>query len=288
MAKNKTYDKFSVLRYLFMLKTNNGTTHIGEDIDFTLEEVGIGIRKTGGIAPTSWSNFVLDLTRKKNTIYQRLPLEIIQFGYDLRKKTGRVPGNTKENFCGTFVYRGFDSNGNTIPIQDWLEWGDPDREIVIKNNVPALVQKFISNDEASLFSVIDYCDILSSVLGHTVYRVQSPMKWQPNEIDGYYVSQNTRNIFVYPVEAKAISTNDDINIVQINGQYMTFIEKYTRNSFSLIVRPIAAKMKNYGMLLAIMEHNPMYDPKHNKEADMFNVTEVVKVILDPPLDSWNN
>ena len=113
------------------------------------------------------------------------------------------------------------------------------------------------------------------------------MKWQPNEIDGYYVSENSRNIFVYPVEAKAISTDDDINIVQVNGQYNTFIEKYKRDSLSLIVRPIAAKMTRDGMILAIMEHNPMYDPTQNKEATMFNIIDVVKIKLTPPLKAWN-
>ena len=148
------------------------------------------------------------------------------------------------------------------------------------------MKKFISNDEASLFSVIDYCDILSIVLNQQVFRVQAPMKWQPNEIDGYYVSQNSRNIFVYPVEAKAVSTSDDINLVQIYGQYRVFIEKYKRDSFSLIVRPIAARMEEDGMMLAILEHNPTYDAKQNREADMFNITEIVKVNLDPPISAW--
>lgn len=62
---NKTYNKHAVLAYLFDIKTNCGTQHIGEDIDFTLREVGEGIRATGGATPTSWSNFVLDLTRKR-------------------------------------------------------------------------------------------------------------------------------------------------------------------------------------------------------------------------------
>lgn len=282
----KKYDKHRVLEYLFRLKTADGSKKIGENIDFTLREVGEGIIATGGTPPTSWSNFVLDLTRKKNTIEQRLPAYIIKYGYDLRKKTGKVPGNERDNFCGTFVYRGFDKYGNTIPIQDWLEWGLPDREITVQNNVPNLVRKFISNDEASLFSVIDYCDILSSVLGQQVSRVQSPMKWQPNEIDGYYISQNRRNIYVYPVEAKAVSTSDDINLVQINGQYNTFIEKYTRNEFNLVVRPIAAKMEKTGMLLAVLEHNPLYDPIVNGQASMFNIMEIVRVKLDPPLDAW--
>lgn len=282
----KAYNKMAVLEYMFMQKTRNGSINIGKDIDFTLKEVGKGIVATGGIPPTSWSNFVLDLTRKKNTINQRLPESVIKYGYDLRKKTGPVPGSTKDNYCGTFVYRGFDEGGKTIPIQDWLEWGVPDRVITIDNKVPSLVQRFISNDEASLFSVIDYCDILSIVLNQKVYRVQSPMKWQPNEIDGYYVAETTRNIFVYPVEAKAVSTADDINLVQINGQYNVFVEKYKRNSFSLIVRPIAIRMEKDGMLLAIMEHNPMYDPTQNREANMFNVVDIVKVKLNPPLSAW--
>lgn len=83
---NKTYNKHAVLAYLFDMKTNCGTQHIGEDIDFTLREVGEGIRATGGTTPTSRSNFVLDLTRKRNSIAQRLPAHVIQYGYDLRKK----------------------------------------------------------------------------------------------------------------------------------------------------------------------------------------------------------
>lgn len=286
MAK-KNYNKHAVLAYLFDMKTNCGTQHIGEDIDFTLREVGEGIRATGGTTPTSRSNFVFDLTRKRNTIAQRLPAHVIQYGYDLRKKTGPVPGGQSgDNYCGTFVYRGFDANGQTIPIQDWLEWGIPDREVTIVNKVPLLVQKFISNDEASLFSVIAYCDILSQILGQTVQRVQSPMKWQPNEIDGYYVAETSRNIYVYPLEAKAISTSDDINLVQLYGQYQTFITKYKRNDFNLVVRPIAAKMEPTGMLLAVLDHNPLYDAKRNKDAAMFNIIEIVRVRLDSPLAAW--
>lgn len=285
MAKRKPYDKMAVLEYVFNRKTENGTKCLQCDIDFTLKEVGEGIVATGGIPPTSWSNFVLDLTRKRSSIERRLPESIIKKGYDLRKKTGPVPGGG-DNYCGTFVFRGFDDEGKTIPIHDWLEWGCPDRSVTVKNRVPELVRRFISNDEASMFSVIDYCDILSVVLEQKVMRVQAPMKWQPNEIDGYYVSQNARNIFVYPVEAKAASTSDDINLVQMYGQYNVFIEKYKRNSFSLIVRPIAALMEKDGMLLAVLEHNPLYDPIQNRDADMFIVSEIVKVNLDPPLSAW--
>ena len=285
----KSYNKFSVLKYMFMKKTNNGTINIGKNIDFTLKEVGEAIIATGGTPPTSWSNFVLDLTRKKNTIQQRLPLEIIEYGYDLRKKTGRVASNSSDNYCGTFVYRGFDSHGNTIPIQDWLEWGVPDRTIIVNNCVPDLVKTFISDDEASLFSVIDYCDILSKVFNQKVYRVQSPMKWQPNEIDGYYVSECDSTIFAYPVEAKAISTADDINLVQMSGQFVTFLDKYKDNPFKLVVRPIAARMEKDGMILAVMEKDPSFSYQNqSSDKHILRVSEIVKIVLDKPLKNWNN
>ena len=71
-----------------------------------------------------------------------------------------------------------------------------------------------------------------------------------------------------------------------NGQFNTLVEKYTRNNHTLIVRPIAAKMEPDGILLAILEHNQLYDPHRNREAQMFNVVEVVKVKLTPPLSAW--
>ena len=267
----------------------NGTRYIGHDIDFTLREVGAAMMATCGFMPASRSNFVLDLTRKDTGIAKRLPRSIIDYGYDLRKKTGRVPGTSHESYCGTFVFRGKDANGDTIPLKDWLKLDQEEvqRTLNINNVVPDLVQGFLSNDEASLFSVIDYCDILSQVMGKPIYRIQSPMKWQPNEIDGFYAAQNGRTLEIYPVEAKAISTKDDINLVQILGQYRTLLEKYTRGGNALVVRPIAVRMERTGMCLAILEYNPMYDPTRNPEAEMFNIHEVVRVILTPPLDAWN-
>lgn len=190
------YSKFEVLEHIFDEKTLNKTQHIGTDIDFTLRDVGNAMMATCGALPASRSNFVLDLTRKDSGITRRLPQSIIDCGYDLRKKTGRVPGTSRESYCGTFVFRGMDAHGNTIPLKDWLKLDEEavQRTIEIDNRVPDLVREFLSNDEASLFSVIDYCDILSQVMGKPIYRIQSPMKWQPNEIDGFYVAQDGRVI----------------------------------------------------------------------------------------------
>lgn len=281
MARRKNYDKHTVLQHIFDSKITAGHS-IGDDIDFTLAEVGAAIVATGGTRPASISNFVLDLTRRDKGISSRLPQPIINHGYDLRKKTGK-------GMCGTFIYRGFDEHGHTIPLYDWLVWENPDRSVTISNIVPPLVQRYISNDEASLFSVIDYCDVLTQVFGSAdtpILRVQSPMKWQPNEIDGYYISESGRNTIVYPVEAKAISTEDDINLAQMYGQYKTFIAKYARDGLSFKVRPVAVKMESDGMLLALLEKNPLYDENTNKTAKMFNIEEVVKVVLDPPINNW--
>lgn len=285
---SKKYSKHDTLRYIFFLKTDNGKKRIKENIDFTLREVGEGIKETGGTPPTSWSNFVLDLTRKNKGIEARLPEEIIAYGYDLRKKTGPVP-NSDDNYCGTFVYRGFDSTGKTIPISDWLVWRKPDRVIEIdSSSIPSIVEKFISNDEASLFSVIDYCDIFTQVFGHKVFRVQSPMKWQPNEIDGIYVGEDENSVFVYLVEAKAISTDDDINLVQMFGQYKMFIQKhpYHGGDKKLIVKPIAAKMRHEGAMFAVLIPNEEYDIENNLSSDMFVVDEIVHIKLNPTIENW--
>lgn len=282
MEKNESY-KFEILEYIFNSKTNNGKNFIGTDITFTLPEIGKGFEAVGKTKPTSYSNFVLDLTRKNKGIERRLPQAIYSYGYDLRKKTGRVTG-TKVNFCGEFVYTGKDELGNTRELCDWLVWGKPDKKILVNNCVPMIALPHLSNDEPSLFSVIDYCDILTRVLNTNVYRVQSPMKWQPNEIDGYYISENHGNLTVYPVEAKAVSTDDDINLVQMYGQYQTLVKKFAGQK-TAIVRPIAVKMTSTGMMIAILENNAFYSTA-SKTDPMFHIHEIIEIELDKKIPSW--
>ena len=45
-------------------------------------------------------------------------------------------------------------------------------------------------------------------------------------------------------------------------------------------------MEPTGMLLAVLDHNPLYDAKRNKDAAMFNIIEIVRVRLDSPLAAW--
>lgn len=266
--KGKIYSskKFPMLEYIFNKKTNNGSVNIGKNITFTLKDVSEGYRACGISEPASISNTVLDLTRRNRGIKSRLPQSIIDFGYDIKKKTGP---SSDGNYCGEFVFVG---KGNEI--NSWLAWDELTfAEIVVKNTVPDQVLKHISNDEGALFSVVDYCDAFSLALtgkNNTVIRVQNPMKWQPNEIDGLYV--NVIDGTIYPIEAKAISTGDCINLEQMYGQYKTLVKKRP----NIKVCPIAVVSKSYGIDLAILkEFNEALTP-----------VKFIRIKIEPNIDAW--
>ncbi len=260
--------KFPMLEYIFAQKTQNGTVGIGQNITFTLKDVSDGYRACGIDEPASISNTILDLTRQDRGINSRLPQSISALGYDLKKKTGPSPDG---NYCGEFVFVGV---GNVI--HSWLVWDNTRERVVnVENTIPANVLRFLSNDEGALFSAIDYCDILSFALFGTagrVVRVQNPMKWQPNEIDGLYMSADETTI--YPVEAKAVSTGDDINLEQMFGQYKTITAKMP----GIEIVPIAARMRSYGVDLALLEYN-IYE---------LTPTDFIKVVISPVIGSWQN
>lgn len=264
----KTYrsKKFPLLEHIFSNKTNQQTERIGENITFTLRDISSAYKACGIPEPASISNTILDLTRQDRGIQSRLPQSIIDFGYDLKKKTGDCNG---ESYCGEFVYVGV---GNCL--HSWLVWDSSNaKTIVIKNNVPTEILRYISNDEGALFSAADYCDLFSYALNGTpgtVLRVQNPMKWQPNEIDGLYMDV-TKDI-IYPVEAKAISTGDQINLEQMFGQYETIIKKMP----GVNVKPVAARMTESGVEIAILK----------KENEQLVAKEYIKVKISPEIKSW--
>lgn len=264
----KTYNskKFPMLEYIFDKKTNNGTQNIGNNITFTLKDVSEGYAACGIAEPASISNTILDLTRQDRGINSRLPQSISSYGYDLKKKTGPSP---EGNYCGEFVFVG---KGNVI--HSWLVWDQTKERIVnVKNTVPVNVLKYISNDEGALFSAMDYCDALSYAINGTsgtIVRVQNPMKWQPNEIDGLYMSSDGE--IIYPVEAKAVSTGDDINLEQMLGQYNTITAKMP----GVKIVPLAARMKPYGVDIAVLKYN-VYE---------LVPIDYIKVQIQPTISAW--
>lgn len=264
--------KHPLLEYIFDKKTQGGQQGIGENHTFTLKDISDAYRACGIPEPASISNTILDLTRRNTNIQARLPESISSLGYDLRKKTGQDQDGY--SYAGEFVYVGI---GNTIV--SWLIWPpEPDKNVLVRNIVPQEVQSLLGKDEGALFSVIDYCDVLSlAVHGHpqSIIRVQNPMKWQPNEIDGLYVSHHTGREILYPIEAKALSTRDDINLEQMQGALQTILFKRPTSR----VIPLGIQMINNGMRIAVFREASAGD-------DGLEFDQYIQIMFDPPIEAW--
>ena len=282
MAKSKAIMKFKgkeysskkhpMLEEIFFQKFK-GNPEKQKSITFTLYDISKSYKILGIPEPASISNTILDLTRKKNKISSRLPESIYSHGYDLRKKTGPSKNG---NYAGEFVYVGV---GNEI--ESWLVWKKVDRSIKVSSkNIPKKVREFLRNDEGALFSVIDYCDVLSLALNKkekTVVRVQNPMKWQPNEIDGFYINLN--DDVLYPVEAKALTTKDEINLEQMKGGLSVLKSKLSKKTVS--IQSIACKMIENGVKICVFKKESTNDNHDDLEIDEF-----VDVFFEPPIESW--
>jgi hypothetical protein len=270
MAKTKKASyKFPILEQIFNNLTSNGTKGIGKNHIFTkndwfqaCRDLGIDTSKR-----LSSSNVILDLTRKDRGIEKRVPRTIIDKGYDLRKRTST---DRKNSYVGEFVYVGI---GNAL--KSWLVWQKPHKTVTVTNLIPAKILPFLAKDEGALFSVIDYCDVLSFALydeANTVLRVQNPMKWQPNEIDGLYFSDFKKKEVLFPCEAKALSTQDDINLEQMLGGLKTIKAKIK----SVEIIPLALQMTTNGLNIGILEESN----------DQLVLKKYIEVILNPLISSW--
>ncbi len=266
--------KFPMLEYIFNQRTASGTKAITENHTFTLKDISDAYKALGIPEPASISNTILDLTRKDRGIESRLPQSIIKYGYDLKKKTGAAKTGERANYAGEFVYVGI---GNTL--HSWHHWRtQPDREIILENKVPARISTLLSRDEGALFSVIDYCDVLSYAFhgrANTIIRVQNPMKWQPNEIDGLYFSDEEEPT-LYPIEAKALSTGDDLNLEQMLGGLRTIQGKIQ----GVKITPLGIQMIENGMRIGLFK-----EVQNQHEAYLEIELDIV-VRFDPPIVTW--
>lgn len=274
-GKKYSSKKHPVLEYIFQKYYKPGV----QEIHFTLADISEGYKHCDGIdEPASISNTILDLTRKDRGIASRLPESIYRLGYDLCKKTGK-DSETKKNYAGTFIFVGVGNQYNT-----WLTWNEKPRPLIVSSQqIPSTTRSFLRNDEGALFSVIDYCDILSLAFPEfgKIQRVQNPMKWQPNEIDGFYASYQSGITYLFPVEAKALTTDDDINLIQFAGGVNTVRDKLMPFDKPTIIQPLAAKMIPNGMLLGLFNQvNP------NEDFYRPELIETVCVHLYPDLHAW--
>ncbi len=175
--------KHPILEYIFSKAMENSAAP-PDEIPFTYEDIYNAMAAIGMERPkqASYSNFVIDLVRKANTIEQRVPTTISERGYDLDRMPQR---KAREGYVGRLV------RNELRPKDPWIVWQEiPDEDVItIPNRVPESVKPYLGNDEGALLSVMDYCDVLSYALNNaqnTIKRVQHPKKWQPGEVDGLY------------------------------------------------------------------------------------------------------
>ena len=288
-----TSKKFPLFEYIF--DKYNPHKEIKELIPFSLNDINEAYSKLGIDKPTSTSNTVLDLTRKRLPISYRLPESIYGLGYDIRKKTGLKEDTKGFKYAGEFVYVGIGKE-----LDQWLSF-PPEYDDVIpieSSSLPNVILPFLRKDESAILSVSDYLDIPSKILHaspHQVKRVQHPIKWQPNEIDGCYVCEWEEEVTLYPVEAKALSTGDDINIYQMLGGINMLHKKLSAelkkkskirvlqnlNGKVITIQPLAAVMKNNEIHFAFFEKY-----KLGSVVEDLKCVKATKIILTPPLLNW--
>lgn len=272
--------KFPMLEYVF--NKYNPSKEIKPVIQFTLSDITEGYNYLGIEPPAVITNTILDLTRKNNSIDHRLPESIFSLGYDLRKKTGK----NKEGLgiAGEFVYLGV---GNQI--QSWFKFPEEHDELIAVSTIPLpkSILQFLRNDESAMFSVMDYLDVFSTIMHgkpHQVTRVQNPLKWQPNEIDGFYVGDWDDGYTLYPVETKALSTKDDINLEQMLGAIRMMHTKFaslSKKSKKVFIQPIAARMLPNEIHFAFFEKH-----EAGTEVNSLNCVKTIRISLSPILKNW--
>lgn len=274
----RTYSskKHHVFEYIFNRKNPTHKTEPGV-IPFTLQDITNAYDALGIPKPASVSNTVLDLFRQDRGIETRLPKTIIALGFDLRRRVGQAPNG--ESYAGEFVFVGIGGS-----LSSFLKWPlINDIEVTIhSNSIPSSVLHFLSKDESALFSVVDYCDILSLALNNapgSIKRVQNPIKLQPNEIDGFYVSDDNAKFTIYPVEAKALSTGDSINIVQFMGAVNVCAARFS--NLKAIIVPIAIMMTSNGVRIAEFESTATGEEHYNAI-----IKRTILVNLDPRIPNW--
>jgi hypothetical protein len=243
-----------------------------DEIPFTYEQIheaidALGIKRKSA----SISNFTLDLTRSRNDWSARVSSWIWEQGYDL----DRIPDRDARQWAGRLIKK-------ELRVDPYFNWPSisSDYQYHILNSTPSEIYPYLGNDEGALLSVLDYCDGLSLVLAgkaNQVRRVQHPKKWQPGEVDGLYFQKTYTEDILYPVDVKALSTGDTINLVQLQSAYHT-IQRHFKNNHQLKIFPLAIEMTHSGMKIAL------FHPNQTQQLILFRCMEI---ILNPKIEVWS-
>lgn len=146
--------------------------------------------------------------------------------------------------------------------------------------IPQIPFHLIRTDEGGVLSALEYSGLLSHVFGSEVQRIQSPLKLQPNEVDGCYVHRNDEGELVFlSIEVK--SKGGDVLLKhQIVGAARGALSKY-RDVINVVV-PVGVKLANDNSLyIALFE--PIRD-----EADPLGHKRWLRFMLEPVPTQWLN
>lgn len=136
--------------------------------------------------PGNIHNFFKDLVRTGKM--PRFLAEIADNGYQLVQTDGG----------GAFVKSDREDLDDIVTLPKDQEALD-----VSSNDMPKLTFDLVRTDEGGVISVIEYCGILGLIFEADVFRVQTPLKVQPNEVDGCYIYEKDGKKTLLSVEAKS-------------------------------------------------------------------------------------
>lgn len=220
-------------------------------IEITIAEVKTYLDGQGG-TPGNIHNFFKDLVRT-GKMSRQLSL-ISEAGYHL----------VQNKHGGAFV---LSSDIDLIDVIDISNYQIISQTLNTQA-IPRMVWELIRTDEGAVISVMEYCRVLEIVMGASqVYRVQSPLKVQPNEVDGCYVFEKDGLRTLLAVEAK--SKGSDVLLKhQIYGAAQQAL--YHFGQFVDRVRPVGIKIQKDNTLLVVTfdvfsdaDRNPKIDSVFN-------------------------
>ncbi|WP_129670401.1 hypothetical protein [Candidatus Chloroploca sp. Khr17] len=222
--------KAGALHTLFFQKYNPEDPQ--DRIDLNMEEIKQYLDRRGE-TPGNIHNFFKDIVRSGKMPSQLSELK--QLGYHIIQ--------TEKG--GAFVRSTNDSVSDIVDISTQ----EVIYETLNSDLLPAIVWELIRTDEGAIMSILEYCKILERVTGaHQVFRVQAPLKVQPNEVDGCYVFEQNGLTTLIAVEAK--SKGSDVLLKhQIFGSAHQALNHF--GMFVDEVRPVGIKIQLDNTLLVV-------------------------------------
>lgn len=268
-----TYSKPAALEYIFNKKFD--PRHPQQEIPFTRDEVRDAIVATGGRVPSNPNNFVKDLTRSGNSDSRSSSAR--EAGYFLRE-------GTHSGSMGIFFK-------DTGPLAGAIAVICPEdlepKKIAL--SLPSETHDLLRPDEGGLLAVLEYGHLLDDffdVPRGTVKRVQSPVKVQPHEVDGFFVMKQGHHRIPIPCEAKS-QGNDVITLNQIVGVAAAALQRLLEDDMVRAI-PIGAKIESNGdVFIARFPECTTSDLLGlNAKLTASSVVKQVRYRLDPKPPKW--